>query len=595
MPGHDQAEQKILLDAPNSYPHYYPSFVLDFLWYITEENAAYQVLLGGTSVVGFHFFEMFFSQQSRELLGNDWNDHLIKDIRYFMDTTSEYQKEDHIYHKQYIRTRERLAQLPGFNEIFSSLTPLPFDRSRKPFKAGTLYARYRLSERHTLQLKFDAIVQFIPDDPPKHYVTFVPLNQETKAGLILMYLAQFEPMPKNVDDNLLQERLWRLALLKTVEEGLTKGDTDINWEPLAAFNRVRRELDAEFSNLAANPIGEATVRLRTLIERLDEDKLLDKEVLANWAIGFSGDHEELANEEPDEISLSQVQEKLKTACAFWLLTPRGDIIAANLVATWLWEERQLNTKTFFDVNVFEIFTRHRKRIPKDKNDEFFRKKIPILIRLIGGFGKEHYKSFLEYLDTYPDLKQLFDEQKYIPDEVWNSKRIWEFPLIIVPPQGTKDIEFLEFLVTVYRLVPTNEFLAFYEPHPRSTVTQSIVNQKFNEAMAISNASMVDYVQYLDGMKRGVDLTITKEQSPEKPRRVTHKEREVIAENNIDIKTLEKSLEEFRDNMERYLLHQSRQKNLLPSIREQARQELETLRQERVGKKATNAQRASAKR
>jgi hypothetical protein len=223
--------------------------------------------------------------------------------------------------------------------------------------------------------------------------------------------------------------------------------------------------------------------------------------------------EELACEDPEQITFSQAQKKLKSPCAFWLLTPRGDIIAANLVATWLWEERQLNSKTFFGVNVFELFSRHSKRIPKNKNDEFFRKKIPVLIRLVRGFGREHYKSFLEYLSTYPDLKQLFNEQKYIPDEVWNSKRIWKYSLTLVPPRETTGIDFLELQVTIYRLSPNNEFLGIYEPHPRSTITRDIFAQKFDEAIAIADAGLIEYVQYLDGIKQGGDLTITKEQAP----------------------------------------------------------------------------------
>lgn len=134
--------------------------------------------------------------------------------------------------------------------------------------------------------------------------------------------------------------------------------------------------------------------------------------------------DELAQEEAEQITFPQARARLQNPCAFWLLTPRGDIIASNLIATWLWGESQLNSRTFFGVNVFEIFSRHRQRIPRDRNNEFFRKKIPILLRLVEGFGIEHYKSFVDYLRIYPDLKRLFDEQKYIPDEIWNSKRIW---------------------------------------------------------------------------------------------------------------------------------------------------------------------------
>ena len=90
---------------------------------------------------------------------------------------------------------------------------------------------------------------------------------------------------------------------------------------------------------------------------------------------------------------------------------------------------------------------------------------------------------------------------------------------------------------------------------------------------------------------GGDLTITKEtkeSSTRKPRRVTRQEHQIFDQLDSEtVKSLEEGLEELRDSRERYLLKQSQRKDLLPSGRERARQQLEALRQKRAREKPTS--------
>ncbi len=47
---------------------YYPTVIQDLLWYIVNENRAHQLITGG-SMVGMHFFELFFAPQLKKWLG----------------------------------------------------------------------------------------------------------------------------------------------------------------------------------------------------------------------------------------------------------------------------------------------------------------------------------------------------------------------------------------------------------------------------------------------------------------------------------------------------------------------------------------------
>ncbi|GHO98351.1 hypothetical protein KSF_083990 [Reticulibacter mediterranei] len=215
--------------------------------------------------------------------------------------------------------------------------------------------------------------------------------------------------------------------------------------------------------------------------------------------------DDLSFGEPDEVTASQSETYLASPYPVWLLTPFGRIIAANLLAQWFWEVRELSD--LFGFTAFDIFSKNRSRIPKEKNNEFFRKKIPVFKRLSPD-NKRLSTLFLEYVENDPILRKIYDEAKYIPDETWESKRVWKYPLLIKPPVGTKSDELLKLQVTVYRLTPNNEFLGVYKPDPSSLITRSLMAQKYQQAMTI--ADMIEYVQYERREDRGGEGIVQKE-------------------------------------------------------------------------------------
>jgi hypothetical protein len=292
------------------------------------------------------------------------------------------------------------------------------------------------------------------------------------------------------------------------------------------------------------------------------------------------EHTDLSLEEPEQITISRAEEYLVQPYPVWLLTPQGFVIAANLLASWLWEAPQLNH--LFDLNVFEIFYGNIRRIPEYKNDEFFRKKIPILKRLIGGFGKEPYKSFLEYVEHDPYLKEIYDQEKYIADKKWESQRAWEYSLQILPPTGTGITEFLKFHVAVYRLSPGNEFLAVYEPHPANKITESIIVRKYDEVTAV--ADMIGYVQYKKDVDKyqesgqeGGELIINKKQNSERE----HDVKKEIGRFGLDRGMLDRAVAALAEAREQQLETLAQRKDFPQFVINELQEKLGAAKQERM--------------
>lgn len=304
------------------------------------------------------------------------------------------------------------------------------------------------------------------------------------------------------------------------------------------------------------------------------------------------EHTDLSLQEPEQITISQAEEYLMKPYPVWLLTPQGFVITANLLAAWLWEAPQLSN--LFDLNVFEIFYRNLWRIPEYKNDEFFRKKSLILKRLIGGFGKGPYKSFLEYIEHDPYLKEIYDQVQYIPNKKWVSRRVWEYSLRILPPTGTGITEFLKFQVVVYRLSPGNEFLAIYEPLSSSKITQSIVRQKYDEATAV--VDVIGYVQNKKGADKyqvseqeGGELIINGEQNPQR----MHDAKKEIGHFGLDRSMLERAVAVLAEVREQQLETLAQRRDFPQFVINELQEKLAAAKQERMEWEKVNDRTAEA--
>ena len=200
----------------------------------------------------------------------------------------------------------------------------------------------------------------------------------------------------------------------------------------------------------------------------------------------------LANDYP-VVTLRQLQASLEEPYPVWFLSPRGDVLAINLLAIWLWNASKLND--LLGVNVFDIFSHNFKRIPKDINHEFFAKKSAVVKRLFDLFGGQSYLAFISLMKSDPYLKEIFDWELEISKNEWEFDREWRYPLRLLCPDTNSPHVMMEFQVTVSRLEGDLGYLAIYEPGVGSKITQPLVEREYRHVIALSPEQC--YVHYLN--------------------------------------------------------------------------------------------------
>ena len=275
---------------------YYPTLIQDSLWYLIGENRAH-LLLMGESVVGRHFFELFFAPQLREWLGPLQETSAPRAIKYFDTFTANFLREDHELHAAYEQVMKQLLQLPDFRNLLAISRKLPIhinlpQNTGAPFYTCRVILPWPLS--HKIALQFRSMVRLIHKglltytDRPNYEITLVPENYETEVALILLHLFSTATLLDDIGHTALKQFLWGLAIMKTVQEGLSRKDGgNMQWGPEDAFASIHNELDAEFSNLTEDTIDEFIAELRVIIEALDRKGIVDKEVLLTMLESFT--------------------------------------------------------------------------------------------------------------------------------------------------------------------------------------------------------------------------------------------------------------------------------------------------------------------
>ena len=272
--------------AKSLYHEYYPALIHDPLWYITGENKALRLLVGG-SVKGWHFFELFFAPQLREWLGPLQETSAPRAIRYFDIFTAGFLREDHELHAEYERVMKHLLHLDAFRNILEISRKLSIrlvipENRHDPFYTCRVILPWPLS--HEIALQFRCMVRLLPKnllvytDMWDYQVTLVPENYQTDVALILMCLASTAPAQDEA--TAFSQFLWLLAIMKAIEERLSMEDkADAEWEPEAAFGRIRNQLDTRFSKPTEDETGRIIAGLREVIETLDSGGMIEKKVL----------------------------------------------------------------------------------------------------------------------------------------------------------------------------------------------------------------------------------------------------------------------------------------------------------------------------
>ncbi|MGZ6368227.1 MAG: hypothetical protein ACXWPS_19990 [Ktedonobacteraceae bacterium] len=277
---------------------YYPSLIQDPLWYLMGENKAHQLLIG-SSVVGAHFFDLFFAPQLHEWMGPIQETTAPRAIKYFTEFTSTFLNEEHEFHSQYEQTMARLMQLPDFRYMLEVSRKLPIrlyipDNIEAPFYTCRVILPWSISSQIALQFRSMARIihrnRMVHTDIRDYQVTLVPENYETEVALILLHL---QSASQNHDADRpgfmtsLPQFLWLLSVMRTVNEGLARVDEDTTWEPESAFGRIYDKLTSEYSEQATDVMSKIVDEFRDIIETLDRKEIVAKENVLAMLYGFT--------------------------------------------------------------------------------------------------------------------------------------------------------------------------------------------------------------------------------------------------------------------------------------------------------------------
>jgi len=203
------------------------------------------------------------------------------------------------------------------------------------------------------------------------------------------------------------------------------------------------------------------------------------------------------------VTLQQLQAHLEDPYPVWFLSPRGKVVATNLLSMWLWSASELND--LLGVNAFDVFTRNFKRIPRDKNREFFAKKSAVVKRLCEAFGMKSYLAFISAMKSDPYLREIFDWELELSKHEWEFDREWKYPLRLLYSDAYKPAALMDFQVTVSRLEGDIGYLAIYEPDSNSKITQLVVEHEYHRLMIYPREQ--SYIQYLNFMELLVEMGV----------------------------------------------------------------------------------------
>jgi hypothetical protein len=279
------------------YRSYYPTIIQDPLWYISGENKAHRLLVG-SSVIGMHFFELFFAPQLREWLGPLQETSAPRAIRYFDVFTVTYLREDHELHAEYEQTMKYLLKVENFRNLLEVSRKLSIrlylpDNPETSFYTCRVILPWSFSPEIALQFRSMARLLhrnlFVHTDIRDYQVTLVPENYETELALMLLHLFPTAQAPEEEDKSdttSFIQFLWLLTVMKTVKEGLLgeDGEVEMRWEPKSAFGRIRKELATKFRE---DEIDKVITELREIIEMLDSKGMVDKGTLFGMLHSFT--------------------------------------------------------------------------------------------------------------------------------------------------------------------------------------------------------------------------------------------------------------------------------------------------------------------
>ena len=236
---------------------------------------------------------MFFAPQLREWMGPIQETSAPRAIKYFNVFTVTFLDEEHELHAEYEQTKLRLLQLQDFKKMLEISRKLNIrlyipDTTEAPFYTCRVILPWPLSPRIILQFRSMVKIMhrnwLVHSDFRDYQVTLVPENYETEVALILLHLVSASQGYHEDNPGFMtpfMQFTWLLNVMRTVKEGLTRGDEegDTTWEPESAFRRIHDELAYEYSEQARDDTGKIIAEFRETIEALESKEMINKEIV----------------------------------------------------------------------------------------------------------------------------------------------------------------------------------------------------------------------------------------------------------------------------------------------------------------------------
>ena len=275
---------------------YYPTVIQDSLWYLIKENRAHQLITGG-SMVGMHFFDLFFAPQLKKWMGPIQETSAPRAVKYFDVFTTEFLHEDHELHDEFEQVMKKLLQIPGFFELLKISRKLPIritipEDDETTFYTCRVILPWFFSPEVTMQ--FRSMVRFIHHGLPgsstsrNYRVVLVPENFETDAALLLLYLASTASILDEAPSTTLKQYLWLLTIMQTVREGITRNEADgIHWDPEVAFDTTYNQLSRQYSSATEETFATIIAAFRAIIVELDSKGMVNRRQMLTMLQGLT--------------------------------------------------------------------------------------------------------------------------------------------------------------------------------------------------------------------------------------------------------------------------------------------------------------------
>lgn len=272
----------------NSTRVYYPTVIQDSLWYLIQENRAHQLITGG-SMVGMHFFELFFAPQLKQWMGPIQETSAPRAVKYFDVFTTEFLHEDHELHNEFEQVMKKLLQMPGFCDLLELSRKLPI-RITIPEDDETVFYTCRVilpwHFSPDVTMHFRSMVRFIHNGLPgsgenrNYRVVLVPENYETDAALLLLYLAATASILDEAPTTTIKQYLWLLTIMQTVREGITRNEEEgIQWEPEVAFHTIYEQLTGQYHTTTEETTDGIIAAFRAIVAELDSKGMVNRNLL----------------------------------------------------------------------------------------------------------------------------------------------------------------------------------------------------------------------------------------------------------------------------------------------------------------------------